>query len=162
MSLHTTKRLLLIGLVLSLATGIVACGETDGEEEEQTEEEETEEEETEEEEEEEEGIEVAGTWETQFSTTETIDEEMWSFMYLVDYSNDDRRAVTQNPDDDEHNPDAYNVLEWTPIENDVFYYCTAEFGIETEDEAHHSQASPDADDLESGCGGFEWTEMTRL
>lgn len=139
-----TFRLLLISF---LATGIVACGETDGEEAET---------------EESEGIEVAGDWDTQFDTIETIDEEMWSFMYLVEYNNDERWAVTQNPDDDEHNPDLYNRLEWTPIENDVFHYCTVDFGLDSREDALNSEASADADDLETGCGGFEWTEMSKL
>lgn len=106
-------------------------------------------------------IEVAGEWETQFGSVEVIDEESWDFMALIDYDNEQRWAVTQNPDDAEFGPSTYNRIVWTPIEDDVFYYCTVDFGLETEEEAQTTDAEADADDLDGGCSDFEWTEMTR-
>ena len=110
------------------------------------------------------GIEVAGTWETNFGDEELIDEEVWGFRDLIDYDNEDRQAVTQNPEDAEFGALEYSRIEWTPLEGDVFYYCETVFGLETEDEAWQEEGVADADDLEGGCGedGFGWTQMERL
>lgn len=160
----TTKTMLVLALTAFLASGLMACGDDEFvENQNQENEQHGEEEEITENQAEEESIEVAGTWENQFGMTETIDDEMWDFMHLVDFDNGERWAITQNPDDDEHNPDAYNRLYWTSIEDDTFYYCTAVFGKETEDEAREAEGTADEEDLEGGCGegGFEWTEMIR-
>jgi hypothetical protein len=107
-------------------------------------------------------IEVAGAWLTPFDTVEVIDDEVWSFMLVVDFDNQDRWAITQNPDDDEFNPDAYNRLVWTLVDGDEFYYCTVAFGLETEAEARNVETIPDDTDLGGeGCGGFSWTRMVR-
>lgn len=110
----------------------------------------------------EEEIAVAGTWENQWGDEEVIDDEMWDYMWLVDFDNDERWAITQNPEDDEHNPDAYNRLEWTPIDDDTFYYCIVDFGLETEEDARETEETADEGDLEAGCGGHPWTEMTKI
>ena len=110
----------------------------------------------------EESIAVEGTWTTNFGGEESIDDEVWGFMLLIDFDNDERWAIAQNPSDSEYNPDEYNRLVWTPIEDDVFHYCTVAFGLETEEEARNAENTADDQDLDGeGCGGFSWTEMTR-
>ena len=122
--------------LIAMATGMLACSESDG-------------------------IEVEGVWTTQFETVEEINEEQWSFMILVDFDNDARRAITRNPDDDGFSPGTYNVLDWTPLRDDEFHYCVAGFGMESEEEARAAEVEADATDLEEGCGGFSWTHMVR-
>lgn len=145
-------RVFLVGL---LATGMMACGEIDEAENQAPENQE-------EEEVQEESIEVEGTWDTPFGTTEVIDDERWDFMDLIVFDNNERWAVTQNPDDSEYNPSLYNRLVWTPVEDDVFYYCYVDFALESVDEALNSEGEADENDLDGeGCGGFSWTQMTR-
>jgi hypothetical protein len=164
MKFDLKSSLLFLSLIAFLATGALACGELDVEEEGENQSSEKDENQNNDEKQNNQSeaeIEVAGEWENQFGEIEVIDDERWDFMHLVDFENDQRWAVTQNPDDDEWNPSAYNRLVWTPIEDDVFYYCTVDFGLETEEEAQLSDASADEEDLDGGCGGFAWTEMTR-
>ena len=163
MSTNTKKSFAALLVLCLLATGTLACG--DEEFEENQDDEQVNQNQNQQDEDQNQGeseqIEVAGTWETPFETVEVIDDEMWGFMYLIDFDNDQRWAITQNPDDDDHNPDAFNRLHWTPIENDTFYYCTVAFGLDTEQEARDTDATADEGDLDGGCGGFPWTEMTR-
>ena len=145
---------LAVALVALLATGVVACGDddlTENQNQNQTDPDGSD------------SIAVAGAWENQFETVEVIDDEKWDFMTLLDFDNEERWAITQNADDDEWNPSAFNRVVWTPIENDVFYYCTAVFAAETETEAREEEGDADPENLESGCGenGFAWNQMTR-
>jgi hypothetical protein len=50
---------------------------------------------------------------------------------IEDYSNDENEIITQNPDDAEYSPSAFNRIVWTEIEADSFYYCTTDFGLES-------------------------------
>lgn len=108
-------------------------------------------------------LEVVGEWDTNFGTSETITETTWGdFQNVVYFDNDANVAVTQNAEDADFDPGLYNRIEWTEIEADVFYYCTATFGEESEQAALESSATVDSSDLEgAGCGGFSWTMMTR-
>ena len=108
------------------------------------------------------GIEVAGTWETNFATTEVITEDEWNEAEIVEYDNAENVAITQNPDDAQHNPSTFSRLVWTDPQDGTFYYCTVAFNLATLEEAQGSTATADDTDLEgAGCGGFAWTKMTR-
>ncbi len=111
----------------------------------------------------EDSLEVVGEWDTNFGTSETITETTWGdFQNVVFFDNDANVAVTQNAEDADFDPGLFNRIEWTEIEADVFYYCTATFGEESEQAALEASATVDSSDLEgAGCGGFSWTMMTR-
>ncbi len=109
-----------------------------------------------------EGIAVAGEWETDFGDEESIDEEVWGFRDLIEYDNDERQAVTQNPEDAEWGPGEYSRIDWTPLEGDVFYYCESVHGLDSAQEAWEEEGEADAGDMDEGCGGFPWTRMERL
>ncbi len=150
-------------LAAALATGSLACGEMDEENQNQAVNQNQDQNQNQNQNQDPEWeIEVAGTWENQFGLIEEIDDEIWDFMFVIDFDNDDRWAITQNPSDDDFNPDGYNRLVWTPIEGDVFYYCTVDFGLATEEDARTTDATGDASDLDGvGCNGFPWTRMER-
>ena len=107
-------------------------------------------------------IEVRGTYETQFDTTETITESSWQDADIVDWENDTNWAITHNPDDAEHNPDTYAKIAWTePDAEGVFYYCSVAFGLETAEKARTTdKTADDSNPEEGGCGNFPWTKMT--
>lgn len=175
----TTKKSFLYLIVGAfLATGMLACGDIDVEENQETNQQNDENDQNDDNDQndgndndgndndgeidpDENDIEIAGHWDTNFDTTEDIDDEWWDFMHMIEFDNDDRWAVTQNPEDNEWGADTYNRLVWTPIEDDVFYYCTVDFNLDTEEEAMDTDATADDDDLDGGCGGNPWTEMTR-
>jgi hypothetical protein len=116
-----------------------------------------------------ESIEIAGTWTSNFDSTEIIDDESWSTDYgtgptavsIIEYSNEENVVITQNPDDDDFAPSLFSRSVWTEIENDSFNYCITDFGIETADEARELDTAPDPNDLDTGCSGFSWTVLTR-
>ncbi len=116
-------------------------------------------------------IEIAGNWGTQFDTREDVDDDYWIFIYednddlaaeIVSFDNEERWAITKNPDDADFSPGMYNRNVWTPLADGQFHYCTVDAGLESEEAAEQSEETADEADLDGGCGGFGWTEMTRL
>lgn len=109
-------------------------------------------------------IEIAGTWDNDFDGTETIDDTSWtSFttVSIIEFDNATNVAITQNPPDDEFNPDAFSRVVWTEPEADGFWYCIADFGLATVEDARASTAmADDTDPATGGCGGFAWTRLT--
>jgi hypothetical protein len=110
-------------------------------------------------------IELTGSYDTQFGTTETITATTWEFgieAAIVDWDNEANWAVTQNPEDAETSPNAFNKVVWTePDAQGAFYYCTVDFGLETEEAARTTdKTADDSNPEESGCGEFAWTKMT--
>lgn len=108
------------------------------------------------------GIEVAGTWATEYETVEEITDTKWDYAAIVKYDNDQRFAITQNPEDDAFGPNKFNKLVWTKPVDDAFYYCMITFGQETLEDAENTTEVADETALETdGCNGFSWTKMTR-
>lgn len=154
-----SRRALSLLLVLFLAVALSACGDddddTNGDGAGDTIEDE---------------IEIAGVYESNFGSVETITNETWTMtgddMTVVSkidsYDNDARVVITQSADDAEFAPGTFNRIEWTaPAEDGSFYYCTVTFGAESAEEALTSDDVADsADPANGGCGGFEWTELS--
>ena len=88
------------------------------------------------------GIEIEGTWTSDFGT-DVIDDDTWSSDFgagpsvsaITQYSNEENVAITQNADDADFDPSKFNRTVWTEIAGDSFFYCTTDFGLDTEDEA---------------------------
>jgi hypothetical protein len=111
------------------------------------------------------GIEIAGTWTSEFGE-EVIADESWSsgdtVALIADFSNTENVAVTQNSDDADFAPGKFNRIVWTEIAGGSFFYCYTDFGLDSEDDAQSSSTMPDASDpAVGGCGDFPWTKLTR-
>jgi hypothetical protein len=107
-------------------------------------------------------LEVAGTWQSMWGSEEIGAQvgDAWGSATLIEFDNEAKYAILQNPPDAEWNPDAYSRVVWTEPEDGSFFYCTVAFGLETLEEARESTATADATDPESGgCGDFEWTRL---
>lgn len=104
---------------------------------------------------------LVGQWASPFGE-ETLTEDNWAFMTLVEHDSTLRVALTQNPADDAFNPSKYNKLVWTPPDaTGSFYYCTVAFGLDTLGDARDAQDTSEATDpATGGCGGFPWTPLT--
>lgn len=112
-------------------------------------------------------IEVTGTYMNQFDSMETVTATTWDFgieQSIVDWDNQANWAITQNPEDAEFNPSAFNKIVWLePNDQDVFFYCTVDFGLETEEAARTTAKTADSGaPLEGGCGESPWTELTPM
>ena len=107
-------------------------------------------------------LEVLGTFDTSFGSEETVTAEAWGSAAIVAFDNDANFAITQNAEDAEFSPSAFNKLVWTePATDGSFYYCTVDFGLETQAAAEASEKTADDSDPDnSGCGGFSWTKLT--
>jgi hypothetical protein len=109
-------------------------------------------------------IEIAGTWVSNFGGTERIDSESWGDLSVIEFDNCDNVAITQNADDAEFSPGAYNRIVWTEPEAGSFYYCWVDFGLDSADDARSSTNTADASTPEtSGCGAegtFAWTKLS--
>lgn len=117
------------------------------------------------------GLEIAGSWESNFGGTEIIADESWdsvgddftSSSEIVNFDNDENVLITKGPDFMDPEKDVYSRIVWTEPEDGSFYYCTVLFGIETQTAAENMTGTADATDPESaGCGdsGFPWTKLT--
>jgi hypothetical protein len=104
---------------------------------------------------------ILGRWHTNFMYTEEISATSWGFANLVEYDNQARVAITQNPSTAMLSPGTYNKNVWTPVQGGVFYYCTTDFALPTVEAARASTKAADATDLlNKGCAGFGWTQMS--
>jgi hypothetical protein len=116
------------------------------------------------------GLEIAGTWESDFGGTAIITDESWDTVgedftssdEIVSFDNDENVLVSKGPDFMDPLKEVYSRVVWTEVEDGSFYSCTALFGIETEAEAENTPGVADPDDLTTGCGesGFPWTKFT--
>jgi len=110
-------------------------------------------------------IEVAGTWDSEFGEV-TIDGETWDdgfALAIVSFDNDDNFVITQTPDDAEFDPGTFGKTIWTEPNDDGFFFCTVDFGLDTAADAENSSMmADDSDPAESGCGMMDrpWTEVT--
>ena len=127
-------------------------------------------------------IEIAGTWSNaDFGETDVIDDKTWSSDFgsaptvstIEKFSNAERYAIRQAPDDAAFNPGTFDRVVWTKPDGDHFYYCSVTYGCDTaeltatgdgddsEDSPNCNLSEVDASDPENGgCGPFAWTKLT--
>jgi hypothetical protein len=104
-------------------------------------------------------LEVAGDWKSDFGD-QTISLDDWDGAKVVSFDNDENVAITHTADDAEFNPDTYSKLVWTEPSDDGFYYCTVDFGLESQKAAEDTdKVADDSDPANGGCGMFPWTKL---
>jgi hypothetical protein len=116
------------------------------------------------------GLEIAGTWESNFQSTEILTDVAWdtvgdgfeSSSEIVDYDNDENVLVTMGEKYMEPEVDVYSRVIWTEPSDGSFYYCTVAFNLETLDDALNSTATADSSDPEAmnSCGAGTWTKLS--
>lgn len=105
---------------------------------------------------------LLGTWQTNFDTQESITVDRWGDNEIHSYDNGSNLVITRVPDDGEWSPGTYSKIVYTDIVDDRFFYCIVTYDKATADDALADETTADATDpLNSGCGGFSWTQMTR-
>jgi hypothetical protein len=109
-------------------------------------------------------IEIAGAYRDNFGGSHRVDDERWtqgdSHFEIAEYDNDMGWVVAHNSEDNDFNPGAYSRFDWT-LEAGSLYYCQPVYDADSADEARDG-ASSDAEDLESGCGGFSWSQLSAI
>ena len=105
---------------------------------------------------------LVGSWANNFGSDELITETAWDRTTIVEFDNDARWVITQNPADDMFNPSKFNKIVWTQPEGERLYYCWVDFGLDTAEAAKASTKTADASSpATGGCGGFAWTRLQK-
>ena len=111
-----------------------------------------------------EGLAIAGSYTDEFGTEHVIDDGSWTQTFpgypattwtITSYDNDGMYVIAQNSPDDPFNPGLWSRFDWA---GDL-HYCQATFDAATEADAL-TTPRPDDSDLDAGCGGFAWTDLT--
>ena len=160
--LEKLRPLLLIVLALVLVTG-VACGEEDKPVDNNSQADAGTK--TDVEEEEEAKFELIGIWGTVDNNSEIITAKKWGAEAVIEFNNEERWVITQNPEGD-LGANKYNKILWTPIVRQQFYYCMIEIGRNELEQVKNSTVKADASDpTKGGCpaGTFQtWSLLKSL
>ncbi len=107
---------------------------------------------------------LIGIWGTVDNNSEIITKDKWDTMSIIEFNNEERWLITQNPPGD-LGADKYNKILWTPIVRQQFYYCMIEIGRNKLEEVKESQVkADDSDPTKGGCpaGSIQtWSLLTR-
>ncbi|WP_147676418.1 hypothetical protein [Algibacter pacificus] len=106
---------------------------------------------------------ISGTWTSNFDEVYTFSEatiESPYSTYTVVAIGDDY-IICQNDVDDAYNPSLYSKFVFTNITDGNFNYCQSFFSAESQEEIENAEEPSDSSNLESGCGGFSWSYMTK-
>lgn len=107
-------------------------------------------------------IEIVGSFTDQYdSSIEVKSDEilLGDAVYTLSIvDNEENYAVALNSADNEWNPCTWSTFVWHETE-DGLYYCQSPYAATTECGALEADR-PDPDDLDAGCGGFSWSQLT--
>ena len=67
-------------------------------------------------------------------------------------------AIARNDESNMSSPCAWSRFDWA-YDGDDLYYCQSAYAAESEEAALDSEPA-DAEDLEKGCSGFPWSQLT--
>ncbi len=107
-------------------------------------------------------IELTGSWTTEFGE-ETISETRWDgfcLQAIASFDNDENVAILETTGGEGCGTGFARVI-WKDIVADAFDYCTTTYGATTAEAAASAPTDAVSDDLETGCGGFPWSHLTR-
>jgi len=113
-------------------------------------------------------IAIGGTWVDSLGIGNLVTDETWTWHYagypdtvfeITQFENDPGLAIVHETEANDSGDKLWGRFDWTWM-GDVPYICHATESVPDEETAISAPA-PDRDDLTSGCGGFEWWQLTR-
>lgn len=107
--------------------------------------------------------EISGTWTSNFDEEYTFSEETIESPYstFIVVAIGDDYIICQNDADDAYNPSLYSKFVFTNITAGNFNYCQSFFNAASQEDIENAEEPSDSSDLDSGCGGFSWSYMTK-
>lgn len=107
-------------------------------------------------------IELVGSWATEFGE-ETISATRWDGFCLqaIDSFDNTANVAILATTGGEGCGAGFSRVVWKDIAADAFDYCTTTYGATTAEAAASAPVNAISDDLETGCGGFPWSHLTR-
>ncbi len=104
---------------------------------------------------------IVGTYSDEFGTY-TVTSSEWSsgdtVFHISQFDNSEHWIVAQNDQGNSYNACAWSRFDWLEMDGKL-YECQTVYNADSE-EAALSHDAADASDLENGCGGFPWSELT--
>lgn len=114
------------------------------------------------------GLAIAGVYTDEYGATHEIDEATWVQRFpapfedtwtftVTQHDNAGEFLVAQNGAENPYSAGLWSRFDWTWP--DHLYYCQTVYDAEVEQDAADASRA-DAADLDAGCGGFAWTDLT--
>ncbi|HEY6727338.1 MAG TPA: hypothetical protein VI197_25060 [Polyangiaceae bacterium] len=122
-------------------------------------------------------IELIGSYEDDFGGAHTITSSAWqsgsSSFHLLEFSNGEGWAITQNDCANAYFPGLYSRFDWVAVEGGqggaagaggagadaATYYCQTGYNLDSAEAALELEPA-DSADLTEGCNGFPWSKIT--
>jgi hypothetical protein len=105
---------------------------------------------------------IVGSYTDNFDGEHVITNATWtsgsSVYNISQFDNDEGYVIARNDESNAFSPCAWSRFDWTESEGDL-YFCQSAFAAETEDAALETEPA-DATDLEKGCSGFPWSQLS--
>ena len=109
-------------------------------------------------------LDLTGDYTDSWGGAHSINAFAWtsgSSVYHISQSDNEANwAVAQNDAANSWNPELWSKFEWTTDANGGWFYCQSAYDAATEEDA--MAAAANTSDLVTGCGGFEWSELTPM
>ena len=80
-----------------------------------------------------------------------------SLFHIIEIHEGENFIIAQNDINNEWSADLWSKFEWT-IDSEILYYCQSAYDADSVETA--LQASADAADVTTGCGGSPWSTLT--
>lgn len=113
------------------------------------------------------GLEIVGTYTDAFGTSHEISDSAWIQTFpgyepmsfdISAWDNAERWVVARNGEDNAYDAGMWSRFDWSAGSDGHLYYCQSVFSAESEQGATDAPAA--GEDLDAGCGGFSWTDLT--
>jgi hypothetical protein len=109
-------------------------------------------------------LEIEGRWHSSFGGMTVLDSDDFvsasASAAIASYDNEANWLVTQNASNAPVSPNKFNKVVWTEIDDDGFFYCTVDRGLDTAAGAADSDKTANEADLAHGCRGYPWTKLS--
>ena len=107
-------------------------------------------------------LDLTGNFTDNWGYSHSINSFSWtngsSVFHIQEFDNEANWAIALNDSANSWNPDLFSKFEWTSDSSGAWFYCQSAYDAATAEDAKVVNA--DANDLDAGCGGFGWSELT--
>ena len=107
-------------------------------------------------------IDLTGNFTDNWGGSHSINSFTWtsegSTYHISQFDNEADWLIAQNDAANEYNPELFSKFQWVADSEGSFFYCQSAYDAATEQDAMSAAADPN--DLDTGCGGFSWSELT--
>lgn len=105
-----------------------------------------------------------GSYTDNYGASHTFSETEWTDSWgntfaVVKKNRSSDYVIYQNDAGNAYNPSKFSRVDFTEDSNENLYYCQIAYDKDTADEAE-AVTTADRNDLDGGCNGFAWSQLT--